>query len=44
MLAPDWPLLIIGLVVFAALAVGLVALLTRAAFREQTATPTAEAA
>ncbi len=43
-LAPDWPLLIIGLVVYAALALGLVALLTRTAFREQTATPTAEAA
>jgi ABC-type antimicrobial peptide transport system permease subunit len=42
-LAPDWPLLILGFVVFAALALGLVALLTRAAFREQTATPTAEA-
>ena len=43
-LAPDWPMLILGFVLFTALALGLVALLTRAAFREQTATPTAEAA
>ena len=43
-LAPDWPVLILGFVLFAALAVGLLTLLTRAAFREQTATPTAEAA
>ena len=43
-LAPDWPLLVVGFVLFAALAFGLVALLTRAAFREQTATPAAEAA
>jgi len=43
-LAPDWPVLIAGFVLFAALALGLVALLTRAAFREQTAAPAAEAA
>ncbi len=43
-LAPDWPVLILGFVLFTALALGLVALITRAAFREQTATPTAEAA
>jgi len=43
-LAPDWPVLILGFVVFAALALGLIAVLTRVAFREQTATPTAEAA
>jgi hypothetical protein len=42
-LAPDWPALILGLVLFAALAVGLLALLTRAAFREQTSTATVEA-
>jgi ABC-type antimicrobial peptide transport system permease subunit len=42
-LAPDWPVLILGFVLFAALAVGLLALLTRAAFREQTSTPVAEA-
>jgi hypothetical protein len=41
---PGLALLIVGFVVFAALALGLVAALTRAAFREQTATPTAEAA
>jgi hypothetical protein len=43
-LAPDWPGLIVGFVLFAALALGLVALLTRTAFREQTAEPAAEAA
>lgn len=42
-LAPDWPVLIFGSLLFAALALGLVALLTRAAFREQTAAPAAEA-
>ena len=41
-LAPDWPVLVLGFVVFAALAVGLVALLTRASFREQISTPAAE--
>jgi hypothetical protein len=43
-LAPDWPVLILGLVLFSALAFGLVALLTRASFREQTATPATEVA
>jgi hypothetical protein len=43
-LAPDWPVLLLGCVVFAGLALGVIALLTRTAFREQTATPTAEAA
>jgi FtsX-like permease family protein len=43
-LAPDWPVLILGFVLFAALGLGLVGLLTRAAFREQTATPAPEAA
>ena len=41
-LAPDWPVLILGFVAFAALAFGLVALLTRASFRERAATPVAE--
>jgi hypothetical protein len=36
-------LLILGFALFTALAVGLLALLTRAAFREQTSTPVAEA-
>ena len=43
-LAPDWPLLILGFVVFAGVALVLVALLTRASFREQSATTTAEVA
>jgi hypothetical protein len=43
-LAPDWPVLILGFVLFAALALGLVTLLTRAAFREQAATPVTEVA
>jgi len=43
-LAPDWPVVILGVVLFAAVALGLVALLTRAAFREQSATPMAEVA
>ena len=43
-LAPDWPVLVLGFVLFAALVFGLVALLTRASFREQTAEPAAEAA
>jgi hypothetical protein len=43
-LSPDWPALVLGSVLFALLALGVVALLTRAAFREQAATPTAEAA
>jgi ABC-type antimicrobial peptide transport system permease subunit len=43
-LAPDWPVLLLGSVVFVALALGVIALLTRTAFREQAATPTAEAA
>jgi hypothetical protein len=43
-LAPDWPVLVLGFVIFAALALGLVAVLTRAAFRDQTAAPAAEAA
>jgi hypothetical protein len=43
-LAAGWPVLILGFVLFAAFAAGLVALLTRAAFREQTAAPAAEAA
>ena len=44
MLAPDWPVVMLGVVLFAAIALGLVALLTRAAFREQSATPMAEVA
>jgi hypothetical protein len=43
-LAPDWPVLLIGSALFVALALGVVALLTRTAFREQSATPTPEAA
>jgi hypothetical protein len=43
-LAPDWPVLLLGCVVFVGLALGVIALLTRTAFREQTATPTAETA
>ena len=43
-LAPDWPVLLIGCVLFVALALGVVALLTRTAFREQSATPAPEAA
>jgi hypothetical protein len=43
-LAVDWPVLLLGWVVFVGLALGVIALLTRTAFREQTATPTAEAA
>jgi hypothetical protein len=43
-LAPDWPVLLLGFVLFSAFAFGVVALLTRAAFREQSATPAAEAA
>jgi hypothetical protein len=41
-LAPDWPVLLLGGLVFVGLALGVIALLTRTAFREQTATPTAE--
>ena len=43
-LAPDWPVLVVGCALFVALAFGIVGLLTRASFREQTATPIAEAA
>jgi hypothetical protein len=43
-LAPDWPTLVLGLALFVLLALGVVALLTRAAFRERAATPAAEAA
>jgi hypothetical protein len=43
-LAPDWPLLAFGTVLFILLALAVVAVLTRAAFREQTATPSIEAA
>jgi hypothetical protein len=43
-LAPDWLTLALGCVLFLLLAFGVVGVLTRAAFREQAATPTAEAA
>jgi hypothetical protein len=43
-LAPDWPTLVLGLALFVLLALGVVALLTRAAFRERASTPAAEAA
>ena len=43
-LAPDWPVLILGFILFTAIAFGLVALLTRASFREQTATAATEVA
>jgi ABC-type antimicrobial peptide transport system permease subunit len=43
-LAPDWPALLLGCALFVALALAVVALLTRSAFREQIATPSAEAA
>src|SRR5438034_10231439 len=43
-LAPDWPVLVVGCALFVALAFGILGLLTRASFREQTATPIAEAA
>jgi ABC-type antimicrobial peptide transport system permease subunit len=42
-LAADWPVLLLGCALFVALALGVIALLTRTAFREQAATPTAEA-
>jgi FtsX-like permease family protein len=42
-LAPDWPALLLGCALFVALALAVVALLTRTAFREQIATPSAEA-
>jgi hypothetical protein len=41
-LAPDWPVVILGVVVFAGVALVLVALLTRASFREQSATAMGE--
>jgi hypothetical protein len=43
-LSPDWTALVLGSVLFVLLALGIVALLTRAAFREQAATPAAEVA
>ena len=43
-LAPDWPALLLGLAAFVLLAVGVLAALTRSAFREQFATPRAEVA
>jgi hypothetical protein len=42
-LAPDWPALALGAALFVLLTLAVVAVLTRAAFREQAATPTAEA-
>jgi hypothetical protein len=43
-LAPDWPALLLGFAVFTLLALGVLAALTRTAFREQAGTPRAEAA
>lgn len=43
-LAPDWPALLVGSVLFALLALGVLTALTRTAFREQSPTSRAEAA